>query len=142
MADATYFIAADEVEWNYAPSDSNLCIKPENNSKSSPSLANFEAATWTTDGLGTTLKKAKFVDYASSSFEQPTPIPAEWEHLGIIGPIIRASVNDTINIVFKNNIDFPVNMVPQGASFLSPPPPPPPPPLPTAIPVPVPLNQE
>lgn len=48
IADATYFVSADEVEWNYAPPGPNLCIKTEDKSHSSPSHANSEAATITT----------------------------------------------------------------------------------------------
>ena len=55
----TKFIAAEVVDWDYAPAGENLCKG-----------ANFTGlpALWTVDGLGTVYKKARFVEYTDDSF--------------------------------------------------------------------------
>ena len=45
------------------------------------------------------------------------PRPAEDEHLGFLGPVIRAEVGDTIKIVFRNNARFPASMHPHGVLY-------------------------
>jgi FtsP/CotA-like multicopper oxidase with cupredoxin domain len=42
---------------------------------------------------------------------------AEWEHLGLAGPILRAEVGDTIKVVFKNNATHPFTMHPHGVFY-------------------------
>jgi manganese oxidase len=39
------------------------------------------------------------------------------EHLGLLGPLIRAEVGDTIQVVFRNNLTFPVNLEPSGVLY-------------------------
>ena len=41
----------------------------------------------------------------------------EWEHTGILGPILRAEVGDTIRVVFKNNATHPYSMHPHGVFY-------------------------
>jgi FtsP/CotA-like multicopper oxidase with cupredoxin domain len=42
----------------------------------------------------------------------------EWEHLGVMGPVIRATVGDTIKVVFKNLLeDNAVSMHPHGVFY-------------------------
>lgn len=53
--------------------------------------------------IGRRYKKARFVAYTDSTFTQKAPIPAEWQHLGIMGPVIRANVGDSVVVCFKNN---------------------------------------
>lgn len=98
-----YYIAADEVMWNYAPKGRNLT--------GTPSQENEGAAT------STTFRKAVYHQYVDASFSVLTQRPAEWEHLGILGPLIRAEVGDTIKIVFKNNTKIFCSMHPHGLAY-------------------------
>ncbi|MEE8258842.1 MAG: multicopper oxidase domain-containing protein, partial [Sphingomonadales bacterium] len=41
----------------------------------------------------------------------------DWEHLGVLGTLIRAEVGDTIRIIFKNNVNFPASMHPHGVFY-------------------------
>jgi Multicopper oxidase len=41
----------------------------------------------------------------------------EWEHAGILGPVLRAEVGDTIRILFKNNASRPCSMHPHGVFY-------------------------
>ena len=52
--------------------------------------------------IGHKYHKARFVEYTDASFGIIKPRAAEWEHLGILGPVIRANVGDTIKVVFRN----------------------------------------
>ena len=79
----TYYIAADEVIWNYAPGGvDKISGKPL--PELPPTL------------IGRSYKKAIYREYTDASFQTLKPRPAEWQHLGILGPLIRAEVGDTI----------------------------------------------
>ena len=85
----TYYIAADEVDWDYAPGGVNkmMGMKFEGYSK-----------VFTERGphrIGTVYRKALYREYTDETFTQLKPRPAEWEHTGILGPILRAEVGDT-----------------------------------------------
>jgi FtsP/CotA-like multicopper oxidase with cupredoxin domain len=55
---------------------------------------------------------ARYREYTDATFSHPKPRPAGWEHLAFLGPLIRADVGDTIRIVFRNRVGFPVNVHP------------------------------
>jgi manganese oxidase len=85
----TYYIAADEVAWDYAPRGRNLIglPGPENEDIS----------------IGTKFQKAVYREYTDATFKTLKPRSPQWEHLGILGPLMRAEVGDVIKVVFKNN---------------------------------------
>ena len=108
----TYYIAADSVEWNYAPgSDTNLIT-----GEPYDSVARFYASSGPTR-IGHVLSKAVYREYTDSTFAQLKPRDARWEHLGILGPLIRAVVGDTIKVVFRNNVRFPASVHPHGVFY-------------------------
>lgn len=47
-----------------------------------------------------------------------SPRSASDAYLGLLGPIIRAEVGDTIQVVFKNSLRFPATMHPHGVAYL------------------------
>lgn len=79
-----YYIAAEQVEWDYAPSGLELMHGED------------VPYPW---GLHRHWTKTRFVEYTDRSFSQRKPQP-EW--LGILGPIIRAEVGDTVLVHFRN----------------------------------------
>ncbi len=85
----TYYVAADEVVWDYVPPGRNLTGTP------GPEIEGRSNQT--------TYRKAVYHEYTDATFNVLKPRPPEWEHLGILGPLIRAEVVDTIKVVFKNN---------------------------------------
>ena len=107
----TYYIAADEVVWDYAPSGMDrITGEPFGE----------EANTWVKSGLdriGKKYKKALYQEYTDSTFTTLEPRPPEWEHLGFLGPLLRAQVGDTIKVVFKNNANFPASVHPHGVFY-------------------------
>lgn len=107
----TYYIAADEVEWDYAPSGINkITGKP------------FEgyAKLFVEQGsnrIGKVYRKAIYREYTDENFTKLKPRAPEWEHAGILGPIIRGEVGDTIRVVFKNNITHPCSIHSHGVFY-------------------------
>jgi hypothetical protein len=63
------------------------------------------------------LKKALYQEYTDDSFKTLKPRPAEWQHLGMLGPLIRVQVGDAIRVVFRNNANFPATIHPHGVFY-------------------------
>jgi len=106
-----YYVAADEVEWNYAPDGINKMMGMK-----------FEGypKVFTEQGphrIGTTYRKALYREYTDDTFTKLKPRAPEWEHAGILGPILRAEVGDTIRVVFKNNGTHPASMHSHGVFY-------------------------
>jgi FtsP/CotA-like multicopper oxidase with cupredoxin domain len=94
-----YYIAAEDVTWNYAPSGQDLMM-------GSPIPMPWRAKTsWT---------KTRFIEYTDASFTVRKPQPV-W--LGILGPIIRAEVGDEILVDFFNRSHEQHNMHPHGLRY-------------------------
>jgi FtsP/CotA-like multicopper oxidase with cupredoxin domain len=107
----TYFIAADEVEWDYAPSGLNQITGEPFDDVAKVFVQGGD------ERIGRVYLKARYREYADSSFTAPKPTPPEWEHLGILGPVIHAEVGDTIQVVFRNNTRFPTSVHPHGVFY-------------------------
>jgi hephaestin len=107
----TYYIAAVETEWNYAPAGiDHMTGKP------------FEGETriWTElgkDRIGNTYRKAIYREYTDDTFSTEKNRAKELEYLGIMGPLIRAEVGDTIVIHFRNRTTQSYSMHPHGVSY-------------------------
>ena len=107
----TYFIAADEVRWNYAPlGQDRLTGRP------------FSAAANVfvkrgPDRIGSTYTKCIYRGYTSDAFTTRRQRPESERYLGLLGPVIHAAVGDTIRVVFKNNCSFPTSMHPHGVFY-------------------------
>jgi len=108
----TYFIAADEVSWDYAPSGINQITGQPFDEVANVFVQNGP------EQIGKVYLKAQYREYTDSSFTTRKPASPEWEHLGILGPVIHAEVGDTIEVVFKNNVRFPVSVHPHGVFYL------------------------
>ncbi|XP_034369380.1 coagulation factor V isoform X1 [Arvicanthis niloticus] len=101
-----YFIAAEEVIWNYAP------VIPANMDKKYRSLHldNFS------NQIGKHYKKVIYRQYEDETFTKRTDNPGI-KQSGILGPVIRAQVRDTLKIVFKNMASRPYSIYPHGVTF-------------------------
>jgi len=101
-----YYIAAEDVKWDYAP-DGN----PMKHGGGEGDAAHHGLGAW---GEQTAYDKTRYVAYTDARFTQKKPHP---EHLGLIGPIIRGVVGDTINIHFKNKASRPYSIHPIGTDY-------------------------
>ena len=111
-AERIYFIAADEVVWDFAPSAPNNPLSGEAfNQEESVFLRQAK------NRIGRQYLKAIYREYTDASFATPKPRAPGEESLGILGPIIRAEVGDTITVVFRNNTRLPVGIHPHGVFY-------------------------
>jgi FtsP/CotA-like multicopper oxidase with cupredoxin domain len=107
----TYYVAADEVEWEYAPSGIDQI-------SGKPFTANERV--YTQRGphrIGTKYHKVIYREYTDATFTTLKPRPASERYLGILGPLFRAEVGDTIRVVFRNNASRPYSMHPHGVFY-------------------------
>ena len=94
-----YYIAAEDVTWNFAPSGRNLLNGTPIPQPWSQKLE------W---------PKTRFIEYTDDTFTTRKPQP-EW--LGILGPVIRAEVGDEIIVDFLNRGHRGHDMHPHGLRY-------------------------
>jgi FtsP/CotA-like multicopper oxidase with cupredoxin domain len=107
----TYYVAADEVEWDYAPSGLNKMMGMK--FEGYPNVFVEQGP----HRIGKVYRKAIYREYTDESFTALKPRAAEWEHAGILGPILRGEVGDTLRVVFKNNATHSYSMHPHGVFY-------------------------
>ncbi|XP_046574977.1 ferroxidase HEPHL1-like [Haliotis rubra] len=95
-----FYIAAEEILWNYAPSHRNKMSKTY-----------FEKSR---KRIGGTYKKAVFTGYTDKSFKIQKQRSSDEEHLGFLGPVIKAEVGDAIEVHFLNRASRPYSIHPHG----------------------------
>ncbi|HEY5046407.1 MAG TPA: multicopper oxidase domain-containing protein [Rhizomicrobium sp.] len=106
-----YYIAADEVDWDYMPSgtDQMMGMSPTGYAKfymqRGPHL------------IGKVYRKAVYREYTDATFAHLKPRSADEAYLGLLGPIIHAEVGDTIDILFRNNGTHPYSLHPHGVFY-------------------------
>ncbi|XP_011720073.2 ceruloplasmin-like isoform X3 [Macaca nemestrina] len=106
-----YYIAAKEILWNYAPSGIDFFTKKNLTAAGSKSQLFFERSP---TRIGGTYKKLVYREYTDASFQTQK---AREEHLGILGPVIKAEVGQTIKITFYNNASLPLSIQPHGLLY-------------------------
>jgi hypothetical protein len=94
-----YYIAAEDISWNYAPSGHNLM---NGNPIPQPWSTKLQWA------------KTRFIEYTDDTFTTPKRQP-DW--LGILGPIIRAEVGDEIVVDFLNRSSRGHDIHPHGLRY-------------------------
>ena len=94
-----YYIAAEDVTWNYAPSGINLLTAV-------PLPQQIR--------LNLQWQKSRFIEYTDDTFTTKKPQP-DW--LGILGPVIRAEVGDEVLVEFLNRTRFAHSMHPHGLRY-------------------------
>jgi hypothetical protein len=94
-----YYIASEDVTWNYAPSGINLL-----------SAVPLPQAI----RLNLRWPKTRFIEYTDDSFTTKKPQP-DW--LGILGPVIRAEVGDEVVVEFLNRGHVAHDVHPHGLRY-------------------------
>ncbi len=114
----TFFIAADEVQWDYAPQGLNVMMNEPFTPDEEVFVTRIPSATPGNNlTIGSVYKKALYREYTDATFTTLKERPAEWQHLGTLGPVIRGVVGDTIQVVFKNNATLPYTVHPHGVFY-------------------------
>lgn len=106
----TYYVAADEIDWNYAPSGRDAM-------HGHPLHLTAVYSKSGSREISTIFRKAVYREYTDATFKTLTPRPDKWKHLGLLGPVIRAEVGDTIRIVFRNNGSHPYSIHAHGVFY-------------------------
>lgn len=94
-----YWIAAEKVEWNYAPTGKNLMEPGEG------------LGVW---GKRLVYTKYRYVQYTDGSYRTQVPQP-RWA--GILGPQLLAVEGDTLRVHFLNRTDRPLSIHPHGVHY-------------------------
>src|SRR5262249_20479141 len=94
-----YYIAAEDIAWDYAPSGRDLI-----HGVAVPSPWNAQ----------TRWNKTRYIEYTDATFSGRKPQP-DW--LGILGPVIRAEVGDLVLVDFMNRTDAMHSIHPHGLRY-------------------------
>jgi manganese oxidase len=106
-----YYVAADEINWDYAPTGRDEAMgHPFDELQKGYTEASAHH-------IGRIYKKAVYREYTDDTFTSLKPRGADEAYLGILGPVLRAEVGDTIKVVFKNNASHPFSMHPHGVLY-------------------------
>ncbi len=108
----TYYIAADEVDWDFAPSRTNQISGERYRLQGLP----MSRGVLDPDNAFV-YRKVVFREYTDANFDTVKPRADPWAHLGILGPLIRAEVGDTIKVVFRNHASRPYSVHPHGVFY-------------------------
>ncbi|XP_054852244.1 hephaestin isoform X3 [Eublepharis macularius] len=109
-----YYIAAKEVQWNYGPTGFDQSTGQNLQEPHSFSELFFKKSS---TRIGGTYWKAKFVEYTDGTFRVEKERPKEEKYLGILGPVIKAEVGDTIQVTFANKASWPFSIQPHGVFY-------------------------
>ncbi|XP_018424392.1 PREDICTED: ceruloplasmin-like [Nanorana parkeri] len=108
-----YYIAALEIIWNYGPTSINQFTGQKLDAPGSDSAKYFEQNDLR---IGGSYMKAVYREFTDSTFTKEKPRSQNEIHLGILGPVIRAQVGDTIEVIFKNNASHPYSIQVHGVN--------------------------
>jgi FtsP/CotA-like multicopper oxidase with cupredoxin domain len=106
-----YYVAADEVDWDYAPSGVNKMMGMKFDGYSATFVENGPHR------IGKVYRKAIYREYTDETFTKLKPRTPDQEYLGMLGPVLRAEVGDTLRVVFRNNATRPYSMHPHGVFY-------------------------
>ena len=143
-----YYLAAELVLWDYAPAGedavkgasftfpgtapghfghtdhTHAAAGRRRNLQTGGAHAMHMPGTWMANSraafrIGRHYLKMVFHEYTDHTFTTLKPRSAEDEHLGLLGPTLRAEVGDTIQVVFRNHAPegFPFSMHPHGVKY-------------------------
>ncbi|CAJ1058485.1 coagulation factor VIII isoform X1 [Xyrichtys novacula] len=90
----TYYIAAEEITWDYGIKKPHQLIKLREMRRG---IRKFLPE----------YKKVVFRAYWDKNFERPIGRGELQEHLGIMGPVIKAEINERFTVIFKNKASRP-----------------------------------
>ncbi|KAF7667624.1 hypothetical protein LDENG_00054700 [Lucifuga dentata] len=96
-----YYIAAEEITWDYGLKLPQQVIKPR---EARHGIRKFLPE----------YKKVVFRSYRDKDFLYPETRGEEQKHLGIMGPVIRAEVDELLTVIFKNKASRPYSFHLQG----------------------------
>lgn len=109
--DRVYYLAADQVIWDYAPDGRNLIHDRAFTEEENVFVGHAR------NRIGSRYLKCLYRSYTDDSFSELAERPEGDAYQGYLGPVIRAEVGDTITVVFHNNCSFPNSVHPHGVFY-------------------------
>lgn len=106
-----YFIRSEEVVWDYAPTGSNGITGEPFDDVANVYVQNGPGR------IGSKYLKCVYHGYTDATFAHPITRTGLDAHEGLLGPVIRAEVGDTITVDFRNTCRIPTSMHPHGVSY-------------------------
>lgn len=109
-----YYLAAENVLWNYAPSGKDLI-----NNVSLTDTSRASEVFFGRDGgrIGGSYQKVIYTEYTDSTFTTTKPPTPDSQHLGLLGPVLRAEEGDTLRVTFMNRADRNYSIQPHGLHY-------------------------
>ncbi|XP_058147191.1 hephaestin isoform X3 [Dasypus novemcinctus] len=108
-----YFIEAHEIQWDYGPMGYDGSTGKSLMEPGSGSDKFFQKSS---TRIGGTYWKVRYEAFQDETFQEKVQLEED-KHLGILGPVIRAEVGDTIQVVFYNRASQPFSMQPHGVFY-------------------------
>ncbi|PIK59314.1 putative hephaestin-like protein 1 [Apostichopus japonicus] len=109
-----YFIGAVNTSWNYAPTGMNTIYRTSLTDPTQHENTYFESSP---ERIGGTYLKYRYLAYSDDTFSRRMRPQPDEIYLGILGPLIRAEVGDTIRVHFKNMASHPLNIHASGVAY-------------------------
>uniref|UniRef100_A0A087YJH5 ferroxidase n=1 Tax=Poecilia formosa TaxID=48698 RepID=A0A087YJH5_POEFO len=106
-----FYLAAEEVQWNYAPSEKNLI---KNTSLTEEGRASEVFFSRNNGAIGGTYVKVIYKEYTDNTF---THIKASPSHHGLLGPVLRAEEGDILRVTFQNKANRSYSIHPHGLHY-------------------------
>ncbi|XP_028630182.1 hephaestin [Grammomys surdaster] len=108
-----YFIEAHEIQWDYGPTGYDGRTGKSLREPGSGPDKYFQKSS---SRIGGTYWKVRYEAFKDETFQERIHQEEE-THLGILGPVIRAEVGDTIQVVFYNRASQPFSIQPHGVFY-------------------------
>jgi FtsP/CotA-like multicopper oxidase with cupredoxin domain len=104
-------MAANEIIWDYAPSGINVIKQQPFDAQENVFVERGP------ERIGKEYKKAQYQEFTDDTFTVRTERQPEWEHLGLLGPVLRCVIGDDMEVVFFNNASRPYSLHPHGLQY-------------------------
>ncbi|XP_023489219.2 hephaestin [Equus przewalskii] len=108
-----YFIEAHEIRWDYGPMGHDGNTGKNLREPGSGSDKFFRKSS---SRIGGTYWKVRYEAFQDETFQEKAQLEED-KHLGILGPVIRAEVGDTIQVIFYNRASQPFSIQPHGVFY-------------------------
>ncbi|XP_015443907.1 hephaestin isoform X4 [Pteropus alecto] len=108
-----YFIEAHEIQWDYGPMGHDGSTGKNLREPGSGSDKFFKKSS---SRIGGTYWKVRYEAFQDETFQEKVYLEED-KHLGILGPVIRAEVGDTIQVIFYNRASQAFSIQPHGVFY-------------------------
>uniref|UniRef100_A0A4W3I8S3 Ceruloplasmin n=1 Tax=Callorhinchus milii TaxID=7868 RepID=A0A4W3I8S3_CALMI len=109
-----YYIAAEEIIWDYGPTGRDQFTEKPLDYNDSDSAVYFQQGE---KRIGGRYKKVVYQEYTDDMFTRQKERSPEQQHLGLLGPVIKAEVGDRVKVTFWNNASHSYSIQAHGVAY-------------------------